>query len=145
MPYVTEVEDGQTLRLLRAGLPLSALAWSSPGHRLPEPAAPFPSTVQVAGPGLRAPFSRQFSIGWTQELGHGTSLSVDGVVARGERLLGIVDYNPLVPALGPGRRPEGEQAEQSDLGPHAGLVEDPREMGLRGVPADAQHGGRIGE
>jgi hypothetical protein len=105
--YVTEVVDGQTLRLLRAGLPLSAQAWSSPGHRLPEP-APFPSTVQVAGPGLRAPFSRQLSIGWTQELGHGTSLSVDGVVARGKHLLGIVDYNPLVPALGPGRRPNDD-------------------------------------
>ncbi|HEY7516540.1 MAG TPA: TonB-dependent receptor, partial [Vicinamibacteria bacterium] len=103
--FVSEIVDGRTLRLLRAGLPVSAAAWRSSGHRLPEPAAAFPSTVQVAGPGFRVPFSRQLSFGATQELGHGLVLTVDGLAARGERLLGIVDYNPLVPALGPGRRP----------------------------------------
>jgi hypothetical protein len=103
--FVSEIVDGHTLRLLRAGLPLAAQAWRAPGHRLPEPMVAFPSTVQVAGPGLRVPFSRQLSVGWSQDLGHDLTLSVDGLFAQGRRLLGVVDLNPLVPALGPGRRP----------------------------------------
>jgi hypothetical protein len=111
VPLVTEIVNGQTLRLLRTDLPLSAEAWRSPGHRLPEPSSSFPSVVQVAGPGLRAPYSRQVSVGWTQELGHETTLSVDGLAVRGQRLIGIVDYNPLVPALGAGRRPDDSAAQ----------------------------------
>jgi outer membrane receptor protein involved in Fe transport len=102
---VSEIVNGERLRLLRAGLPLAAAAWRSPNHRLPEPAVPFPSTVQVAGPGFRVPLSRQLSVGWSQQLRRDLELSVDGIAARSERLIGIVDYNPLVPALGPGRRP----------------------------------------
>jgi outer membrane receptor protein involved in Fe transport len=102
---VTEIVNGRTVRLLRGGLPLSAQAWRSPDHRLPEPSSPFPSVTQVAGPGYEVGFSRQFSIGWTQDLGHELTLSLDGLAVRGERLIGNVDYNPLVPALGIGRRP----------------------------------------
>jgi TonB dependent receptor len=102
---VTEIVNGSTLRLLRANLPLSAEAWRSPDHRLPEPSSPFPTVTQVAGPGYEVGFSRQFSVGWTQELGRETTVSLDGLVARGHRLIGNVDYNPLVPALGVGRRP----------------------------------------
>jgi len=105
VPLVTGVVNGRTLRLLRAGLPLSAQAWRSPEHRLPEPSTPFPSVVQVAGPGFRPAFSRQVSIGWTQELGRETILSVDGLAVRAWHLTGIVDTNPLVPALGAGGRP----------------------------------------
>src|SRR5262249_35802776 len=54
VPLVTGIVDGSTLRLLRAGLPLSAAAWRSPDHRLPEPTAAFPSVVQVAAPAFRA-------------------------------------------------------------------------------------------
>jgi hypothetical protein len=103
--FVSEIVDGRRLRLLRAGLPLSAAAWRSPGHRLAEPAAPFPIVAQVAGPGFRVPFSRQLSVGFSQELGHGLLLALDGLLTRSRRQIGIVDYNPLVPALGPGRRP----------------------------------------
>jgi hypothetical protein len=103
--YVSEIVNGQRLRLLRAGLPLSAAAWASPDHHLPQPMGAFPSTVQVAGPGFRVPFARHFSVGLTRQLGSDLSLSVDGLATRGERLVGVVDYNPLVPALGAGRRP----------------------------------------
>ncbi|HVQ32130.1 MAG TPA: hypothetical protein VMV21_21200, partial [Vicinamibacteria bacterium] len=102
---VTEIINGQRLRLLRAGLPVAAEAWRSPEHKMAEPADPFPSTVQPVGPGFRVPSSRQLSVGWTQELGRGLSLSVDGLAVGGRHLLGVVDYNPLVPTLGPGRRP----------------------------------------
>lgn len=106
----TDVFDGAQLRLLQAGLPLSAQAWRSPEHRLPEPTSSFPSLVQVAGPGFRAPFSRQLSVGVTQELGRDTRLTLDLVSVRGGDPIGIVDYNPLLPALGPGRRPDDSSA-----------------------------------
>ena len=102
---VTEIVNGQTLRLLRAGLPLSVEAWRSPGHRLPEPSTPFPSVTQVAGPDYQVGYSRQLALGLTQSIGRDVTLNVDLLAVRGERLIGNVDYNPLVPALGPGRRP----------------------------------------
>jgi hypothetical protein len=101
---VSEIVNGRRLRLLAAGLPLSALAWRSPDHRLPEPSSSFPSTVQVLEPGFRVPFARQLTVGWTQELRHGLTLNLDGIATWGERLLGVVDYNPVQPALGVGRR-----------------------------------------
>ena len=114
---VSEVVNGQRLRLLRAGLPLTAQAWQSPEHKLAEPPTPFPSTVQAAGPGFRVPSSRQLSVGWTQELGGDLSLSVDGVAVSGRNLLGVVDYNPLVPALGPGRRPNDANGRPATSAP----------------------------
>lgn len=103
---VTQIIDGQAARLFQAGLPLSALAWGSPGHQLPEPTSPFPSLVQVAGPGLRAPSARQISVSISQALGDEARLSVDLIAVRAKDQIGVVDYNPLVPALGPGRRPD---------------------------------------
>ncbi len=101
----TEIFDGQQLRLLQARLPLSAQAWRDPGHRLPEPSSAYPSLVQVAGPGFRAPHSTQLSAGVTQELGRDFHLTLDLIAVWGEDQIGVVDYNPLLPALGPGRRP----------------------------------------
>jgi hypothetical protein len=105
IPLVSEIIDGESVRLLQARLPVSAAAWSAPGHRLPEPAAAFPSLVQVAGPGFRAPFTRQLGVGVAQELGRGLRLSVDFIAARAKDQIGVLDFNPLVPSLGPGRRP----------------------------------------
>jgi hypothetical protein len=101
----TEIFDGQQLRLLQARLPLSAEAWRSPGNRLPEPASLFPSLMQVAGPGFRAPRSTQLSAGVTHGFGRDLHLTLDLIAVRGDDQIGIVDYNPLLPALGPGRRP----------------------------------------
>lgn len=103
---VTQIIDGQAARLFQSGLPLSALAWGSPGHQLPEPASPFPSLVQVAGPGLRAPSARQISVGISQALGDTVRLSVDLIAVRARDQIGVVDYNPLVAGLGAGRRPD---------------------------------------
>src|SRR5262249_8399729 len=111
VPLVSSIVDGQTLRLLRAGLPLAAAAWRSPGHRLPEPSVPFPSVVQVASPGFRVPYARQLSLGWTQELGRATRLGIDALAVRSRRLTGVVDFNPLVPSLGPGRRPDDRDGQ----------------------------------
>ena len=105
---VTEIVNGRVLRLLRAGLPLSAQAWSSLDHRCPSrlsfrvlPRSPAGYDVGHTWP---------VSIGLTQELGREVTLSVDGLAIRGKQLIGNVDYNPLVPALGPGRRPDDAAA-----------------------------------
>jgi hypothetical protein len=102
---VTDIVNGRRIRLLQAGLPLSAEAWRQPGHRLPMPSMPFPSLVQVAGPGLRVPSARQVSAGLTQAIGTDVHVTLDVVAVRGRDQIGIVDLNPLLPALGPGRRP----------------------------------------
>ncbi len=102
---VAEVIDGAHVRLLQAGSALAAEAWRSPGYRLPEPQVPFPSLVQVTGAGFRTPRSRHVSIGWTQELARGLRLQLDFVDVEGRHQIGIVDYNPLMRALGAGRRP----------------------------------------
>jgi len=112
VPMVTEIHDGVDLLSLRASLPLSAQAWRSPGRRLPEPSA-FPSQVLTGGPGFRVPYSRAFSLGLDHELRPGLKLALDLLSVRGKRQIGPIDYNPLVPALGPGRRP-------NDVGGRAG-------------------------
>lgn len=104
IPIVTEIHDGVELLQLRASLPLSAQAWRSPGRRLPQPLS-FPSQVQTGGPGFRVPFARTLSLGLDQELRPGLKLAVDLLAVRGKRQIGPIDFNPLVPALGPGRRP----------------------------------------
>lgn len=104
IPIVTEVHDGEELLSLRASLPLSAQAWRSPGRRLPQPPS-FPSQVITGGPGFRVPFARAISLGLDQELRPGLTLAVDLLSVRGKRQIGPIDFNPLVPALGPGRRP----------------------------------------
>src|SRR5262249_60307656 len=38
-------------------------------------------------------------------IGRDFALTLNGLYARGKHQLGTIDYNPVVPALGPGRRP----------------------------------------
>ncbi len=45
-------------------------------------------------------------MGLDQQLGDSITLSANYVSVRGFKQVGTVDYNPVVPALGPGRRPE---------------------------------------
>jgi outer membrane receptor protein involved in Fe transport len=104
IPAVTEIHDGVELLQLGASLPLSAQAWRSPGRRLPQPPS-FPSGVLTGGPGFRVPFARTLSLGLDQEMRPGLKLGVDLLWVRGKRQIGPIDFNPIVPALGPGRRP----------------------------------------
>jgi hypothetical protein len=110
---VTQIVNGEGLLLSASGLPLAAEGWSAPSRRRSLPPAGFPGVVQVAGPGFRAPWSRQLTAGLTQDLGHDLRLNLDFVGVRGRAQVGIVDYNPIVPSLGPSRRP-------NDVGAQAG-------------------------
>lgn len=97
--------NGTDLRTLVLRFPNSIAAWKAPGHKLPEPATAYPSLVISPDPGMQTPYSEQASLGYDRAIGQSTSVSVDALWVRGRHQLGTIDYNPVVPALGAGRRP----------------------------------------
>jgi hypothetical protein len=97
--------DGTTLRTLVARIPASIPAWRAPGHKLPEPTTPYPSLEISPDPGLETPFAHQASLGYDHAIGTNMGLSADLLWVHGKNQLGTIDYNPIVPSLGPGRRP----------------------------------------
>jgi hypothetical protein len=93
------------VRTLVASLPTTVAAWNAPGHRLPEPTTPYPSLVISIDPGLQTPYAHHLAGGVSRELPGQMSLSADVIYARGFNQPSTLDYNPLVPSLGAGRRP----------------------------------------
>lgn len=114
---ITNLINGRDkVRTFVAQLPASTLsisAWNAPGRRLPEPATGYPSLRITVDPGLKTPYAHHAAIGVDRELLNQLSLSANFVYARGFEQLGTIDYNPIVPSLGAGRRPE-------DIGGRAG-------------------------
>jgi carboxypeptidase family protein/TonB-dependent receptor-like protein len=108
-----EIRGGAGVRTLVARFPSPAVlaAWRAPGHRLPEATAlallggSYPSLVISPDPGLETPYSHQAAVGLEQAIGADFALSANAVYVRGKRQVGTVDFNPVVPALGAGRRP----------------------------------------
>lgn len=85
---------------------LAIAAWRAPGHRLtPEQLAGLPATAIAVDPSLRTPYAHQFAVGIDRELRETVAVSASVVSVRGLAQPGVLDYNPLVPALGAGRRP----------------------------------------
>jgi hypothetical protein len=106
--YINGTDGVRTLALLAPG---SFAAWSAPAHHLSEAAAlqitrgPFPSVAITIDPALKVPYAHQMVTGFTSELPGRTTLSADVIYVRGFNQLGTIDYNPVLPQLGPGRRP----------------------------------------
>ena len=93
-------------RLGAPGLPVPVIAWNSPGHILPESAAGrFASLVASVDPISKTPYAHHFSTGLDRQLPGRVGLTASYVYARGFNQLGTIDYNPVVPSLGAGRRP----------------------------------------
>jgi hypothetical protein len=107
------INGGGNVRTLVQTFPATLGAWRAPGHRLPEPAAAFPSLVIALDPELETPWAQQASFGVDRALAEDFSVAANLVWAHGEHQLGSIDYNPLVPALGTNRRP-------NDVGGRAG-------------------------
>lgn len=119
MAGITQILDGAdnvrtlvvTLAQSCAGFPCSVLAWNSPGRRLPEAAAAallggrYPTLQFGIDPSLETPYAHQASAGVQRALGDTLSAAVDFVYVRGFNQVGTIDYNPVVSALGPSRRP----------------------------------------
>jgi Carboxypeptidase regulatory-like domain/TonB dependent receptor/TonB-dependent Receptor Plug Domain len=94
--------DGVRTQVLM--LPASAMAWRAPSRRLPE----LGGTASVGffpDPSLETPYAHHAAVGVNRELSKGTVVIADVLYVRGFDQLGILDYNPLIPALGAGRRP----------------------------------------
>ena len=104
VPSIVDGQDGVRTLALRA--PRSIEAWTAPDRTLPESAVgTFPSVMITADPHLRTPYAHHVAAGVTHELPYDMSLSTIGIYARGFNLVGTIDFNPLVPSLGSGRRP----------------------------------------
>jgi hypothetical protein len=101
------------VRTLVQTFPATLAAWRAPGHKLPEPATAYPSLVIAIDPGLKTPWTQQAALGVDRALGQDFSLAANVVWVRGKHQLGSIDYNPILPSLGPGRRP-------NDVGGRAG-------------------------
>jgi hypothetical protein len=95
--------DGVRTLVLR--IPSSIGAWRAAGHKLPEPTKPYASLVISPDPGLRTPYSQQASVGYDRAIGQVISVAADALYVRGRHQIGTIDYNPIVPSLGAGRRP----------------------------------------
>ncbi len=93
------------VRTLVASLPTTIAAWNAPGRRLTEPSSAYPSLVISIDPGLETPYAHHLSAGMQRELPGQIALATDFVYVRGFKQLSTLDYNPLVPSLGPNRRP----------------------------------------
>ena len=102
--YIVNGTDG--VRTLVSRFPATIAAWNAPGHRLPEAAGgTVPSLVISIDPGLTTSYAHQMATGFDHELPGQVRLTVNYVYARGLNQLGTIDYNPVVRALGAGRRP----------------------------------------
>jgi hypothetical protein len=95
--------DGVRTLVLR--FPASIAPWRAPGHQIPEPTTPYPSLVIAPDPGIETPYAHQAAVGFDHALGRDFSVTANFVYVRGKQQLGTIDYNPVVPALGAGRRP----------------------------------------
>ena len=108
VPGIAYIINGESngVRTLVARFPNTLAAWNSPGHKLPEPAGGVtPSLVISVDPGLKTSYAHHMSAGVDRELPHRIRVTANYIFARGFNQLGTIDYNPVVPSLGAGRRP----------------------------------------
>jgi hypothetical protein len=107
--YISGRSDGVRTLVLTA--PAAFAAWSAPGRRLSEERATtlaggsYPSVTIPIDPGLTTGYAHHAFAGVEHRLPHIGLLSANVLYARGFNHLGSIDYNPVVPALGPLRRP----------------------------------------
>ena len=64
-----------------------------------------PSLTLNVDPGFDVPYAHHATVGFTRQLDRRTTASISGVFVKGDHEVGVIDYNPTLPELGPGRRP----------------------------------------
>jgi hypothetical protein len=100
------IANGESLRVVAFQGGPAVQAWRSPGHRLPQSAlSTAPSLSLAVSPAFNVPYTHQYSVTVNRQLASDLSVSVSGIATKGNRYVSSIDYNPLVPSLGPGRRP----------------------------------------
>ena len=104
VPKMIDGIDGVRVYVMQ-GVP-AITGWQSPGRQLPDAALIGQPPLQLAvDPGVITPYAHHFSAGVVHELRPGLTVTADFVSVDGHGQIGLIDYNPFVPALGPGRRP----------------------------------------
>src|SRR5262245_11719674 len=77
------VNGSSGVRTLALRLPASIPAWNAPGHRLAEPAGPFPSVEISTTPDLEVPYAMHTAVGVDRAIGADASLSANFIHVRG--------------------------------------------------------------
>jgi hypothetical protein len=100
------IVNGKSLRVVALQGAQAIQAWQTPGHRLSESAVPRAASLSLAvSPRFDVPYTHQYSVTVNRQLASDTTVSVSGIVTKGNRFVSAIDYNPVVPSLGTGRRP----------------------------------------
>jgi hypothetical protein len=100
------IVDGEHVRVAAFQGALAVQAWRSQGRRLPQSVlASAPSLSLAVSPSFNVPYTHQYSVTLTRQIASDLALSVSGIATKGNRYVSSIDYNPLVPSLGAGRRP----------------------------------------
>jgi hypothetical protein len=100
------IANGESLRVVAFQGGPAVQAWRLAEHRLPQSAlANAPSLSLEVSPSFNVPYTHQYSVTINRQLASDLSMSVSGIATKGNRYVSSIDYNPLVPSLGPGRRP----------------------------------------
>jgi hypothetical protein len=100
------IANGETLRAVAFQGALAVQAWRSPGRRLPQSVLDSAPTLSLGvARRFNVPYTHQYSVTVNRQLASELSVSVSGIASNGHRYVSSIDYNPLVRALGPGRRP----------------------------------------
>ena len=100
------IVNGDSLRVVALQGAQAVQAWRTPGRRLPETAlSNVPSVSLAVSPDFKAPYTHQYSVTLNRQLAADLAVSVSGIATKGNRYVSPIDYNPLMPSLGPGRRP----------------------------------------
>jgi hypothetical protein len=99
------IVDGRDLRVVLVPTAVAIAAWKLPDRRLSTAAlGQYPSQTLAIDPNYAAPYTHQVSVGVNSEMGRNVSVAVSGVFVKGNRYVGLIDYNPIEPSLGPNRR-----------------------------------------
>ena len=100
------IANGESLRVVAFQGGPAIQAWRTPEHRLPQAAlSAAPSLALAVSPTFDVPYTHEYSVTVNRQLAADLSVSVSGIATKGNRYVSAIDYNPLVPSLGPGRRP----------------------------------------
>ncbi len=103
---VSRIVDGRQVRVAAVQGALAVSAWRSPEHRLPtQMLTAIPSLTLAVSPAFDLPYTHRYSVTVNRRLTPALAISASGIGADGHRYVSGIDYNPLLPDLGGGRRP----------------------------------------
>ena len=100
------IANGQRVRVVALQGAPAVAAWRSPERRLPlSLLSTLPSLSLSVSPSFDVPYTHQYSVTVNRQVASDVAVSISGIATDGHRFVSSIDYNPLLPSLGMGRRP----------------------------------------